>query len=114
MKRRRRGNLISVLGLLGELPSTGYIYTEGIGETLRTKGRIDHVQRRVENLSIKGATREANRGTRNQAQGTIGEVCDMRECAIGLKESTRERGIRRVRDDDGEDSAMGRNYVRTA
>ena len=72
------------------------------------------MQRRVENTSIKGATREANRGTRNQAQGTIGEVRDVRECAIGSKESTREQGIRRVRDDDGEDSAMGRNYVRTA
>ena len=36
------------------------------------------------------------------------------KCAIGLKESMRERGIRRVRDDDGEDSTMGRNYVRTA
>ena len=72
------------------------------------------MQRGVENMSIKGATREANRGTRNQAQGTIGEVHDVQECAIGSKESTRERGIRRVRDDDGEDSTMGRNYVRTA
>ena len=71
------------------------------------------MQRGVENTSIKGATHEANRGTRNQAQGMIGEVCDVRECAIGSKESTRERGIRRVCDDDGEDSAMGRNYVRT-
>ena len=72
------------------------------------------MQRRVENTSIKGATREANRGTRNQAQGTIGEVRDVWECAIGSKESTREQGIRRVLNDDREDSAMGRNYVRTA
>ena len=43
------------------------------------------MQRRVENTSIKGATREANRGTRNQAQGTIGEVRDRIE---GIDEGT--------------------------
>ena len=56
------------------------------------------MQRGVENTSIKGATREANRGTRNQAQGTIGEVRDVRECAIGLKANARQLRDRGMRD----------------
>ena len=43
------------------LPSTGYIYNEGTGETLRTKGRRDHMQRGVENVLLRWMTCEANR-----------------------------------------------------
>ena len=43
------------------LSSTGYIYNEGTGETPRTKGRRDHMQRGVENTLLRWMTREVNR-----------------------------------------------------